>query len=71
MSRRVKVRGIYSTALTKVALDFGFQVVEPSEKVRERFHMQFCENAGYEILIHDREGLQGIELRGEADHLLF
>ncbi len=69
MSRRIKVRGIYSTALTKFALDFGFQVVEPSEKVRERLHMQFYENAGYEILIRDREDLQGIELRGEADHL--
>lgn len=69
MPRRVKVRGIYSTALTRFALDFGFQVVEPSEKVIERFDMQFCKNAEYEILIQDREGFQGIELRGEADHL--
>jgi hypothetical protein len=69
MPCRVKVRGIYSTALTKFALDFGFRVVEPSEKVRERFNVQFCEDGEYEILIHDREGLQGIELSGEADHL--
>jgi hypothetical protein len=69
MSRRVKVRGIYSTALTKFALDSGFQVVEPSEKVRERFSVKFPDKAEHEILIQDRGDLQGIEIRGEADHV--
>jgi hypothetical protein len=69
MPRRVKVRGIYSTALTKFALDSGFQVVEPSEKVRERFKVKFPDKVEHEILIQDREDLQGIEIRGEADHL--
>ncbi|MGA2400777.1 MAG: DUF402 domain-containing protein [Syntrophobacteraceae bacterium] len=69
MLPRIKIRGIYSTALTKFALDYGFQVVEPSEKVRERLHMEFQDDGKYEILIRDREDLQGIEVRGEADHL--
>ena len=69
MLSRIKIRGIYSTALTKFALDCGFQVVEPSEKVRERLHMEFHEDEKYEILIRDREDLQGIEVRGEADHV--
>jgi hypothetical protein len=69
MSRRIKIRGIYSTALTKFALDSGFLVVDPSEKVRQRFHVPFSEHAEHEILILDREDLQGIEIRGEADHL--
>jgi len=69
MSSRIKIRGIYSTALTKFALDSGFQIVEPSQKVRQRFHMRFADNGEHEILIQDREDLQGIEIRGEADHL--
>lgn len=69
MSSRIKIRGIYSTALTKFALDAGFRIVEPSEKVRERFHMRFSDHVEHDILIQDRADLQGIEIRGEADHL--
>jgi hypothetical protein len=67
----VKVRGIYSTALTKLALDSGFHIAEPSEQIRERFHMdEWDDGAGrYDILIKDREDFQGIEVIGEADHL--
>jgi hypothetical protein len=68
MPPRLKIRGIYSTALTKFALDSGLQVVEPSAKVRERFRLEF-ENSPCDIFINDREDLQGIELKGEADQL--
>ena len=64
MLPRIKIRGIYSTALTKLALDYGFQVVEPSEKIRGRFHMDSRADGEYEILIRDRDDLQGIEVRG-------
>ncbi len=69
MLPRIKIRGIYSTALTKLALDSGFRIVEPSEKIRERFHMELPDDERYEILIQNREDLQGIEVRGEADHV--
>ncbi len=69
MLPRIKIRGIYSTALTRLALDYGFQVVEPSEKIRGRFHMDSWDDGEYEILIRDRDDLQGIEVRGEADYL--
>ena len=36
MLPHIKIRGIYSTAMTKLAIDSGFQIAEPSEKVRER-----------------------------------
>jgi hypothetical protein len=68
MPPRLKIRGIYSTALTKFALDSGFEVVDPSAKVRERFAQEFT-NDSYDIFIHDREDLQGIVLKGEADRL--
>ena len=69
MSSRIKIRGIYSTALTKFALDSGFQIVDPSEKIRERIHMELPNHGKYEILIQDREDRQGIEVKGEADHV--
>ena len=69
MLPRIKIRGIYSTALTKLALDSGLQVVDPSEKIRERFHMEFPGHGQYEVLIQDREDRQGIEVKGEADHV--
>lgn len=68
MSPRIKVRGIYSTALTKLALDSGFEVVEPSEKIRERFPIEFA-NHPHNLMIQDREDLQGVEIKGEADQL--
>ena len=69
MLRRIKIRGIYSTALTKLVLDSGFQVVDPSERIRERIRMAFPTHGRYEILIQDREDRQGIEVKGEADHV--
>ena len=70
MSPRIKVRGIYSTALTRLFLDSGFQVVQPSESLRERFRTGLPEHAeDYDILVRDRADLQGIEARGEADHV--
>jgi hypothetical protein len=69
MPPRVKICGIYSTALTKLALDSGLQIVDPSEKIRERFHMELPGPGQYEVLIQDREDRQGIEVKGEADHV--
>lgn len=69
MLPRVKILGIYSTALTKLALDSGLQIVDPSEKIRERIHMELPGHGQYEVLIQDREDRQGIELKGEADRV--
>ena len=69
MLPNIKIRGIYSTALTKLALDSGLQIVDPSEKTRERIHLELPDHGQYEVLIQDREDRQGIEVRGEADHV--
>ena len=69
MLPRIKIRGIYGTALTKLALDSGLEIVDPSERIRERFHMESSDHGKYEVLIQDREDRQGIEVKGEADHV--
>ena len=69
MSPSIKIRGIYGTALTKLALDCGFQVVQPSERIKERFRPELPDHLPYDILVRDRDDRQGIEARGEADHV--
>jgi hypothetical protein len=45
------------------------EVVDPSERIRERFHLDLPGYGQYEVLIQDREDRQGIEVQGEADHV--
>lgn len=68
MSTHMKVRGIYSTALTKLLLDSGYTIVDPSPMIRERFKLD-APSGPWELLIQDRDDLQGIEVTGSAEHL--
>jgi hypothetical protein len=63
---RAKVRGIYSTALTKLLLDNGFEMVQPSLTIKKRFGLP--ENsAPSDLKIEDRYDLQGIRVLGTSD----
>jgi len=68
MARRLKIRGIYTTALTKFLLDSGYKIVDPSAEIQERFGLQPTRGLP-EILIQDREDLQGIHVFGEAEQV--
>jgi hypothetical protein len=68
MNARIKVRGVYSTAITRLLLDWDYVVVDPSPKIRERFGLDFPEGL-HDILICDRDDLQGIEMVGEPERL--
>jgi len=68
MNARIKVRGVYSTAITRLLLDWDYVVVDPSLKTRERFGLDFPEGL-HDILICDRDDFQGIEMVGGAERL--
>jgi hypothetical protein len=68
MAHRVKIRGIYTTALTKLLLNSGYAIVEPSPEIRQRFSLPPADEAP-EVFIQDRPDRQGVEITGESDQL--
>ncbi|QLC33613.1 DUF402 domain-containing protein [Halarchaeum sp. CBA1220] len=61
---RVRVRGIYATALTAACLDAGFDVVQASEPIRERFDVAFA-NAPADVAVETTSDRQGVGLSGD------
>lgn len=60
------VRGIYTTALTKLLLENAFQIVQPSQAIKNRFGLPDC-NEPPDIKIKDRFDLQGVKAIGTAE----
>ncbi len=70
MGPRVKIRGIYSTALTGLLLDAGFSIADPSPEIRDRFRLPAAARGDSpDVFIQDRRDLQGVTLIGEADRV--
>lgn len=67
MSRKVKVRGVYATAATRLLLDSGYEVVEPSDAIRERFGDVFgeCEDPA-DIEVRTSDDYLGLYVVGEG-----
>jgi len=63
---RVRVRGIYSTALTRRLLDAGLDVVDASPPIRERFDADF-EDAEYDADVWMTPDRQGVGVSGSED----
>ncbi len=57
---RVRIRGIYSTALTKLFLDNGFEIIQPSREIAKRFGLEEERYLSPEIDIYDRQDQQGV-----------
>lgn len=61
--KNIFIRGIYSTALTKIFLDAGYNIVSPSEVIQKRFNIDLDQNLIIrDITIQDRKDKQGINL---------
>ncbi|MHA1776462.1 MAG: DUF402 domain-containing protein [Promethearchaeota archaeon] len=60
----VFIRGIYSTALTKLFLDAGYSIIFPSEDIQMRFNLPYRPKGTYskDISIKDRLDGQGISV---------
>jgi len=63
---RAKVRGIYTTALTKLLLDHNYEIVQPSEEIVERFGLE-AEESEPDLIIRDRYDRQGVEALGGVE----
>lgn len=63
---RARVRGIYATALTRLLIDHGFDIVQPSEEIVERFGTMFSEDEP-DLVIGDSRDLQGVEASGSLE----
>ncbi|MBC7095364.1 ribonuclease E/G [Thermococcus sp.] len=59
----VRIRGIYSTALTKVLLEEGFKISQPSQRIVERFNIEKVYDE-FDVDIQDKRDSHGIVLVG-------
>ena len=62
---RLRIRGIYATALTTLLRDLGYFIADPSPEIQERISLMPSQEEP-EILIQDREDHQGISVVGEG-----
>jgi len=63
--RRVRIRGIYTTALTRLALDAGWTVVDASAPIERRFDADF-DNGGHDVAIETTADRQGVGVAGAS-----
>lgn len=64
----IYIRGIYTTALTKLFLDSEFQIVFPSEEIQNRFNISHHNNKySKDISIYDRDDKQGVSITIKKD----
>jgi len=67
----VRIRGIYTTALTKLLLENGFQIAQPSTATRERFGLPEKpeDNLPFDLDVYDRLDRQGVNAIGGQESL--
>ncbi len=62
---KVRVRGVYTTAATRLLLDAGHEVVEPSEPIRERFDASFGDGPA-EVEVRNSDDYLGVYVVGDG-----
>ncbi|WP_129114497.1 DUF402 domain-containing protein [Halegenticoccus tardaugens] len=63
---RVRVRGIYATALTRLFLDAGHEVVQASPSIRRRFDADLPA-ANHDVAVETTRDRQGVGVEGRPD----
>ncbi|MGA1874681.1 MAG: DUF402 domain-containing protein [bacterium] len=64
----VKIRGIYTTALTRLLLDHAYSLAQPSRQIQERFRISDNE-LEEDVSIRGRTDGQGLLITGTGRHL--
>jgi len=64
---KVKIRGIYTTGLTKFLLDSHCSIVYPSREVLSRFGIKGSGSPTVDVSIIDRSDKQGVILEGDPE----
>ncbi|NIS60930.1 MAG: DUF402 domain-containing protein [Proteobacteria bacterium] len=67
---KVKIRGIYTTGLTKLLLDSRYSIVHPSPEVLSRFAIRDVGSSTIDVSILDRMDRQGVILEGKPDQTM-
>jgi predicted RNA-binding protein associated with RNAse of E/G family len=62
---KIKIRGIYTTALTHFLREAGFEICSPSKCINERINLEKCEE-GADTIIYDKEDLNGVTINGKG-----
>lgn len=60
---RVMIRGVYSTSLTKLLLDKGYEITKPSKRISERFGLELTQEP-WDIMIESKPGTYGVRIYG-------
>ncbi|MFP3984782.1 MAG: ribonuclease E/G [Candidatus Bathyarchaeia archaeon] len=68
MKFKARVRGIYSTAITKLLLDNEFEIVQPSPTIKKRFTLS-QNSKPPDVDIYDRHNKQGLHVVGKSESL--
>ena len=63
---RIRIRGIYTTAVTRLLLDADIAVVQASEPIRQRFDADFADTA-HDATVATTDDRQGVGIYGGPD----
>ena len=66
VTARVRLRGIYTTALARLLREDGFEVVQPSPSIVERFSID-AETKAYDATITSTDDRLGVGIRGDPE----
>jgi len=61
----VRVRGMYATAVTRLLIDLGFPIAEPSPVIEGRFRLR-ASSAPPRVRVDDRIDREGVRLKGNS-----
>lgn len=65
---RIKIRGMYSTALGRLLMEGGHEMVDPPAELRERLGLGEVHGLA-ETIVQDRYSLHGVDVLGESERV--